>query len=202
MKIFCVGRNYVDHISELNNEVPNLPVIFMKPKSALTRKDHPIPYPEFTEDLQYEAEVVIQIKKNGKNIEADKAHEYYDKWTLGIDFTARDIQNKLKSKGLPWELAKSFDNSAAVGELMPLNNHIQNTEFKLLVNEQEVQVGNTKDMIFPINNLIAYISKYFSIQMGDLIFTGTPAGVGTILPSDTIEGFLDGACVLKTEMKF
>jgi len=201
MKIFCIGRNYQEHINELNNETPVSPVVFMKPKSAIARKGFPIPYPTFTEDLQYEAEVVIQIKKNGKKIEVASAHEYYDTWTLGIDFTARDIQNKLKSKGLPWELAKSFDNSAVVGEFMPINNRIQNTAFKLLINDDAVQEGNTKDMIFSIDRIISYISQYFSIQMGDLIFTGTPAGVGSILPFDEVKGYLDGKEVFNTIIK-
>jgi acylpyruvate hydrolase len=201
MKIFCIGRNYIDHIHELNNEKPTEPIIFMKPKSALSRPNFPIKYPDFTEDLHYEAEVVIRINKNGKNIPIHEAHQYYNEWSLGIDFTARDIQNQLKSKGLPWEKAKAFDNSAFVGNFAPIPQNKYDVNFQLYINNELKQDGNTKDMMFKFDEIITHISKYFSIQIGDLIFTGTPAGVGILLPYDELRGVLNGQEVFNTIIK-
>ncbi len=201
MKIFCIGRNYRAHIEELNNKTPEAPVVFMKPKSALARINHPIKYPDFTENLHYEAEIVYKICKNGKNIPANEAHQYYNEWTLGVDLTARDLQENLKKNGLPWEIAKSFDNSAFVGEFLPVSADRKNTIFEFYVNEELKQKGNTADMIYDIDEIIAYISTYFSIQIGDLIFTGTPAGVGALLPYDTVRGVLNGQEVFDNMIK-
>jgi acylpyruvate hydrolase len=203
MKIICVGRNYLDHIHELGNDIPKKPLIFIKPSSALARKDKPINFPDFTDDLEYECEVVIQICKNGKQITEQDASQYYNKWTLGIDFTARDIQNQLKKAGHPWELAKAFDNAAVIGDLLDITSstNIQEASFQLLLNDEKVQDGNTKNMIFKIDYLVSYISKFFTLQIGDLIFTGTPAGVGSILPYDELKGFLNKKKVLDISMK-
>lgn len=201
MKIFCIGRNYREHIDELKNEVPKEPVIFLKPKSALARNEIAIPFPSFTDDLHYESEVVIKIKKNGKNISKESAHQYYNQWTLGIDFTARDLQTNLKKKGLPWEISKGFDNSAYLGEFMDITADKQNTNFEFYVNDELAQKGNTKDMIFDFDDIIHHISQYFSIQIGDVIFTGTPAGVGSLLPFDEMRGVLNGKEVFQNIIK-
>lgn len=202
MKIICIGRNYIEHIKELNNKVPKEPVIFLKPKTAIANLGFPVYYPKFTDDLQYEAEVVIKICKNGARIKEDQARNYFKEWTVGLDLTARDLQTKLKKQGLPWELSKAFDNSAILGEFVPVPyDTMHSTEFELLQNEERVQLGNTKDMIFSVEKLIAYVSKYFTLQMGDLIFTGTPAGVGTILPYDEFEAKLDGVSLLRFEIQ-
>jgi len=177
MKIICVGRNYVDHIAELNNERPDEPVLFIKPDTALVAKDFPFVLPEFSQDIHYEAEVVVKICKVGKHISPKFAPKYYDQISLGIDFTARDVQSKLKEKGLPWEKAKAFDNSAAVGKFFPVTtfDSLEHLNFSFLQNGKEVQVASTAQMIWGINELIAEISKYFTLKTGDLIFTGTPA---------------------------
>lgn len=198
MKIICIGRNYLSHIEELKNEIPKEPVIFMKPKTAVANLGFQIYYPTFTEDLQFEAEVVVRICKNGKRIKAENAKEYFKEWTIGLDLTARDIQTKLKKQGLPWELAKSFDNSAVLGTFVPVPyDKMYDTSFELYQNEERVQLGNTKNMIYNIEQIIAYVSKFFTLQMGDLIFTGTPEGVGMILPYDEFEGKLGGESLLK-----
>ena len=191
MKIFCIGRNYVDHVKELSNAVPTEPVIFMKPITAL----HPIRnyfyIPEFSNDVHYEAELVIQINNHGRSIEEQFAHKYYNEYTLGLDLTARDVQKDLKSKGLPWEIAKGFDFSAHLGDFMSLKNQdINDIDFELKINGNQVQIGNSKDMIFNCNQLVAHISKYFTLNKGDVIFTGTPAGVGPIKKGDTLEGYI------------
>lgn len=192
MKIICIGRNYAEHAKELNNPLPKEPVIFMKPKSALARPGIPIHYPQFTDNLQYECEVVLKICKNGKQIPKKFAGQYFNQWTVGIDFTARDIQTKLKNAGLPWECAKAFDDSAVVGEFIDFNEtELYSSQFSLNVNKQQVQLGNTADLIFRFEELISYISNYFTLQIGDLIFTGTPSGVGAVLPFDELEGFLN-----------
>lgn len=192
MKIICVGRNYSDHINELNNEKPQNPVLFMKPDTALTNTEMPFPIPEFSDNVQYEAEIVVKINKTGKHIQPEFAHKYYDKIALGIDFTARDTQQYLKEKGLPWEKAKAFDNSAVVSDFFPKENYdLQNLSFTLQCNQQVVQSGNTKDMLWKTDELIAYISTYFTLKTGDMIFTGTPAGVGKINSGDKLEGFLE-----------
>ena len=203
MKIICIGRNYAEHAKELKNDLPTEPVIFMKPKNALLLPGKPIYYPEFTKDLQYECEVVVRICKNGKFIQEKFAHKYYDEVTLGIDFTARDLQREQQKKGLPWEIAKAFDGSAYLGEFIPITEDIavQNLDFYLTKNEVKVQVGNTADMIFTIDKLITHISKLFTVNIGDLIFTGTPAGVGPVLIDDRLEGYLLGKKVMEIEVK-
>lgn len=203
MKIFCVGRNYSDHAKELGNAVPDEPVIFMKPKSALLQPHTPFYYPEFTNELHYECELVLRICKNGKYIQEKFAGKYYDAITVGIDFTARDIQAQLKEKGLPWEKAKAWDNSAAIGKWVPVG-EIKNRKdipFSLLKNKEQVQKGASSQMIFSFDYLVAHISNYFSINIGDLIFTGTPAGVGELVVGDEMEGYLDDTQLLTLEVK-
>ncbi|MGN6477094.1 MAG: fumarylacetoacetate hydrolase family protein [Flavipsychrobacter sp.] len=192
MKIICIGRNYAEHAKELNNDVPTEPVIFIKPRTALLFPEKPLYYPEFTDDLQYECELVYKICKNGKYIKEKFAHKYYNAVTVGIDFTARDLQQKLKSKGLPWDLAKAFDGSAAVGEFMPISADmdLDNINFSLKRNGETVQQGNSHDMIFTIDQIIEYVSMYFTLNIGDLIFTGTPAGVGPVNVYDELEGYI------------
>jgi len=203
MKIFCIGRNYADHAKELGNQLPEEPVIFMKPKSALLQGHTPFYYPEFTNELHYEAELVIRISKNGKYIQEKHATNYYNAITVGIDFTARDIQSRLKEKGLPWEKAKSFDNSAAVGKFIDITlaMNLKNINFSFSKNKEIVQKDNSKSMIFSIDKIIADISIYFSLNIGDLIFTGTPAGVGECIVGDTLEGYLEKEQVLSLEIK-
>lgn len=194
MKIFCVGRNYVAHAKELHNEVPSEPIIFMKPKNALLQQNEPFYYPDFTVDLHYECELVIRMCKNAKAVAEKYASRYYDKVGLGIDFTARDLQKKLKEAGHPWEKAKAFDKSAALGKLLPVSGmeNISDLHFHLLKNGEKVQEGHTADMLFSVDALIAHISKYFTLNIGDLIYTGTPAGVGRTRIDDRLEGFLEG----------
>jgi len=203
MKIFCVGRNYSDHAKELGNEVPDEPVIFMKPKSALLQPHTPFYYPEFTNELHYECELVLRISKNGKYIQEKFANKYYDAVTAGIDFTARDIQNELKEKGLPWEKAKAWDNSAVIGKWIPLTNIKNKKEihFGLYKNKELVQQGNSKDMTYNFDYLISYISNFFSINIGDLVFTGTPKGVGEIVVGDEIEAFIEEESMLTLDVK-
>ncbi|OLY93574.1 2-keto-4-pentenoate hydratase/2-oxohepta-3-ene-1,7-dioic acid hydratase (catechol pathway) [Cnuella takakiae] len=203
MKIFCVGRNYTEHAKELGNAVPEEPVIFMKPKSALLQPHTPFYYPEFTNELHYECELVLRICKNGKYIQEKFANKYYDAITVGIDFTARDIQAQLKEKGLPWEKAKSWDNSAAIGKWVPIA-EIKNRKdipFRLFKNKEQVQKGASSQMIFSFDFLVSYISQFFSINIGDLIFTGTPAGVGELVVGDEVEGYLEDAQLLALEVK-
>ena len=192
MKIICIGRNYIDHAKELNNPIPSEPLVFMKPSSALLIKNRPLYYPEFTKDLHYEVELVVKISKNGRNISSEFAHKYYDEIGLGIDFTARDIQSKCKAKGHPWEKAKAFDYSALISEFVPLKKkNIQDLQFHLNINGEKVQHGYTKDMIFSVDVLLEHLSKYFKLQIGDLIYTGTPAGVGPLKIGDQLEGYLE-----------
>ncbi|HEU4901291.1 MAG TPA: fumarylacetoacetate hydrolase family protein [Flavisolibacter sp.] len=203
MKIFCVGRNYVDHAKELKNEVPDEPVIFMKPKSALLQPHTPFYYPEFTNELHYECELVLRIAKNGKYIQEKFANKYYDAVSVGIDFTARDIQNELKQKGLPWEKAKAWDNSAVVGKWVPFAN-LKNknaVNFALYKNKELVQQGNSEDMLFSFDYIVSYISNFFSINIGDLIFTGTPAGVGEAVVGDELEGYMEDQNLFTLEVK-
>ena len=196
MKIICIGRNYIDHAKELNNPVPTNPVVFMKPPSALLLKNKPFYIPEFTQNVHYEVEVVIKIAKNGRHVQPEFATDYYKEVALGVDFTARDVQSQLKKKGHPWEIAKGFDNSAVLSEFLPIERVNQTAiPFHLKKNEVVVQAGNTKDMIFSMEDIIVYVSKFFKLQMGDYIFTGTPAGVGPVAMGDRLEGFLE----LKTE---
>jgi len=202
MKIICIGRNYAEHAKELNNPLPKEPVIFLKPKSALARPGLPIHYPEFTDNLQYECEVVLRVCKNGKQIPQKYARQYFDQWTVGIDFTARDVQNRLKTEGLPWEIAKAFDDSAVVGKFVPVDyDNLYSTSFSLSLNQETVQRGHTSDLIFSFEKLISHISQYFTLQIGDLIFTGTPQGVGQVLPYDTLEGYLNHEKMFEIEIR-
>lgn len=192
MKIICVGRNYADHIKELNNERPSDPVIFIKPDSAVLPKEQDFYIPEFSQDLHYEVEVLVKIKKVGKHIDVDFSHTYYDEIGLGIDFTARDLQAELKEKGLPWEKAKGFDGSAVVGNWLPKTDFkdINNIDFQLKKNNEVVQHGNTGLMIWKVDELISYVSRFFTLKKGDVIFTGTPAGVGRVVTNDYLSGSL------------
>lgn len=203
MKIFCVGRNYAAHAAELGNEIPDEPVIFMKPKSALLQPHTPFYYPEFTNELHYECELVLRISKNGKYIQEKFASKYFDAITVGIDFTARDIQNELKEKGLPWEKAKAWDNSAAIGKWKPLTEikNKNNINFGLYKNKELVQQGNSGLMINSFDRIVSYISNYFSVNIGDLVFTGTPAGVGEIVVGDEVEAFMEDESLLALEVK-
>lgn len=192
MKIICIGRNYSEHARELNNAVPESPIIFMKPSTALLVNEKDFYYPDFTSDLHYEGEIVLKISRNGKAIEPEHAHKYYEEIAFGIDFTARDLQQKCKEKGLPWEIAKAFDHSAVLSPFISLSQVADPAaiEFQLNLNGQTVQHGNTRDMLFPFDQIIAYASRFFKLLQGDLIFTGTPAGVGPVKPGDLLEGFI------------
>ncbi|MER3464587.1 MAG: 2-hydroxyhepta-2,4-diene-1,7-dioate isomerase [Chitinophagaceae bacterium] len=203
MKIFCIGRNYAAHAKELGNAVPDEPVIFMKPKSALLQAHTPFYYPEFTNELHYECELVLRISKNGKYIQEKFANKYYDAVTTGIDFTARDIQNEFKEKGLPWEKAKAWDNSAVIGKWLPLANikDRKNINFELHKNKETVQQGNSSQMIHDFDAIVGHISNFFSVNIGDLIFTGTPAGVGEVVVGDELEGFIEGESLFSLEIK-
>ena len=203
MKIICIGRNYVDHIAELQNERPTEPVIFLKPDTALLQKQFPFVIPEFSNDVHHEIEIVVKINKVGKYIDAKFAHKYYDEVTVGIDFTARDIQAKLKEKGLPWEKAKAFDGSAVLGDFVPKTEFasLDNVNFELTNNGAPVQVGNTEQMLWKIDELIAAASQYFTLKTGDVIYTGTPQGVAKVNPGDVLEGFLEGKKLFKVQVK-
>lgn len=203
MKIFCVGRNYVDHAKELGNAIPEEPVIFMKPKSALLKANSPFYYPEFSNELHYEIELVFRIAKNGKYVPEKQADKYVDAITVGIDFTARDVQNELKKKGLPWEKAKAWDNSAIVGQWILLEPERLKKPFlfSLTKNGETVQKGDSSLMIYPFNQIISHISSYFSLNIGDLLFTGTPAGVGECVVGDVLEGFIDDERLFELEIK-
>ena len=192
MKIICIGRNYADHAKEMNAELPGEPVFFMKPDTALLRNNEPFYYPEFTKDLHYECEVVLKISKVGKNIQEKFAHKYYEQISLGIDFTARDLQSKCKEKGLPWEIAKAFEHSAPLSDkfLSKEELDIKQLAFRLDLNGKTVQKGNTKDWIFNAEAIISYVSKFMTLKTGDLIFTGTPAGVGPVSIGDRLEGYI------------
>jgi acylpyruvate hydrolase len=194
MKIICIGRNYSEHAKEMNSPVPEEPVVFMKPDTALLKDNAPFFYPPFTKDLHHEIEVVLKICKVGKHIEPRFANRYYTEVGLGIDFTARDIQTECKKKGLPWEKGKAFDNSAPIGEFVPIEslNNKNGIAFHLDVNGVTVQKGNTHDMIFTFDALVSYISTFVTLRMGDLIFTGTPAGVGPVKIGDRLEGYMEG----------
>ncbi len=203
MKIICIGRNYTKHIEELKNERPSEPVIFMKPDSAILLKQHPFVIPEFSNDIHHEIELIVKINKVGKYIDTKFAHKYYDEISVGIDFTARDLQNELKAKGLPWEKAKSFDGSAVIGEFLPKNqfNSLENITFELTNNNKTVQKGNTDFMLWKIDELISYVSQYFTLKIGDIIFTGTPEGVAVVKSEDVLEGFLEGNKLFSIQIK-
>ncbi len=194
MKLICIGRNYAAHIEELENERPKEPVVFIKPDSAILPKEQDFYIPEFSNDVHYEVEILVKIKKVGKHISRQFAHTYYDEIGLGIDFTARDVQTQLKTKGLPWEKAKGFDGSAVVGKWLKKDKYenIDNLNFSLLKNGENVQKGNTSLMLWKIDELIAYVSTYFMLKKGDILFTGTPAGVGKVSPNDYLSGTLEG----------
>ena len=203
MKIICIGRNYANHIEELKNERPTEPVVFMKPDSAILLKQHPFVIPEFSEDIHHEIELIVKISKVGKYIEPKFAHKYYDEISVGIDFTARDLQEKLKQKGLPWEKAKAFDGSAVIGEFLPKTqfSSLENLIFELANNGQTVQKGCSSHMLWAIDELIAYVSQFFTLKIGDIIFTGTPAGVASVRPNDILEGFLEGQQLFRIQVK-
>jgi 2-keto-4-pentenoate hydratase/2-oxohepta-3-ene-1,7-dioic acid hydratase in catechol pathway len=199
MKIICIGRNYDAHIRELNNEVPEEPVIFIKPDTALLRNNNPFFIPDFSNEIHHEVELVVKIKKPGRHIPVQFAKDYYDEVSLGIDFTARDVQNRLKAKGLPWEKAKGFDHSAAIGAFFPLsilsendNHGINDCSFHLEKNGEVVQFGHTKHMIHRVDEIIAHVSEYFGLRIGDYIYTGTPEGVGPVSSGDQLKGVLAG----------
>jgi 2-keto-4-pentenoate hydratase/2-oxohepta-3-ene-1,7-dioic acid hydratase in catechol pathway len=203
MKIICIGRNYAEHIAELQNERPSEPVIFMKPDSAILPAHNPFYIPEFSNDIHYEVEIVVKINRLGKHIATRFAPKYYDEIGLGIDFTARDLQNKLKDKGLPWEKAKAFDGSAVIGDFLPKAHFedINAIEFGLIKNEEWVQKGNSSLMLWKIDEIIAYVSQYFTLKIGDLIFTGTPAGVGKVSPEDELKGFMGNQKMFEVKVK-
>jgi len=203
MKIFCVGRNYALHAKELGNAVPESPVIFMKPATALLKDNNPFYYPEFSNGIEYECELVLKICKNGKHIAEKFASDYYQEIGLGIDFTARDLQSQLKEKGLPWELAKAFDHSAVLGSFIDKKNiaNMQAISFEMTKNNEIVQTGNSNDVLFSFDYLIHFISTYFTLNTGDLIYTGTPAGVGKIAIGDIYEGKLEGQSLFLCEIR-
>ncbi len=204
MKIICIGRNYAKHAKELNNPLPQEPVFFLKPDTALLPKKQPFFIPNFSNDIHYEAEVVVKINRVGKNIQEKFASKYYEEIGLGIDFTARDLQQACKKEGLPWEKAKAFDSSAPVGQkFIPIAQiaDLNSLNFSLMINGEERQVGNTGDMIFSIDAIIAYISQFITLKIGDLIFTGTPEGVGPIKINDHLEGFIEQEKVLDLKIK-
>ncbi|PQL95868.1 fumarylacetoacetate hydrolase family protein [Apibacter adventoris] len=202
MKIICVGRNYTNHARELLNEIPKEPVLFLKPDTSILRAGEDFYIPEFTNDLQHEVEILIKISKVGKYIQPQFAGNYYSEIGLGIDFTARDLQNKLKANGLPWEKAKAFDHSSLIGNFVPKESlNLSNINFSLLKNKLLQQKGNTADMIFSLDNLISYISQYFTLKTGDIIFTGTPEGVSKVVQNDFLEGFIENKKVFEVSIK-
>ena len=204
MKIICIGRNYAKHAAELNNPIPQEPVVFLKPDTAILLKKHPFFIPEHSNEVHHEIEVVVKINRLGKHIEPRFAHKYYDEIGLGIDFTARDVQARCKEKGLPWEKAKAFDGSAAVSrffKLKDLKKPFTDIVFHLDINGKTVQKGTTKNMLFPVDELIAHVSKYFTLKTGDLIFTGTPAGVGQVHRDDLLELHLEGERIFYFNVK-
>lgn len=203
MKILCIGRNYADHIAELNNERPAEPVIFLKPDTAVLKDNEPFYHPDFSNDIHHEVEIVLKISKVGKNIEAKFAHKYYDEIGVGIDFTARDLQSKLKEKGLPWEKAKAFNGSAPISGFVSKTQFadLQNLNFHLEVNGKVRQKGNTHLMLWNFDEIIAEISKYFTLKTGDLVFTGTPAGVGKVVVGDKLTAFIESEEMMSFEVK-
>jgi len=202
MKIICIGRNYSEHIKELNNETPDEPAIFIKPDSALLRNNAPFFIPDFSNDIHHEVELVIKINKLGKHIPVEFAKDYYTEIGLGIDFTARDVQSKLKEKGLPWEKAKGFDHSAVISKFIPIQNYnLSDLNFSLTKNDTLVQEGNTKQMIHNIDEIIAHVSQYFTLKIGDYIFTGTPAGVGNVNTNDHLVGKIEDEVMFDFRVK-
>ena len=203
MKIICIGRNYAAHIEELDNERPTAPVVFLKPDTAILLKKQPFFIPDFSDDVHHEVEILVKIKKIGKHIDSKFAHTYYDEIGLGIDFTARDLQKQLKDKGLPWEKAKSFDGAAVVGEFFQKETlgALDNLKFSLEKNGEIAQEGNTALMLWNIDELISYVSKYFTLKIGDIIFTGTPSGVAKVKPNDTLTGYIEKTEVFSIKIK-
>lgn len=203
MKIFCIGRNYVAHAKELNNEVPDKPVVFMKPPTALLKDNKPFYHPDFSNDIHFETELVLKINKNGKYIDEKFANKYYDEIALGIDFTARDLQGELKAKGLPWELSKGFDNSAVIGSFINKADlpDVHKINFEMKLNGNTAQSGDSSLVLFSFDKIISFISQYFTLQKGDLIYTGTPAGVGKISIGDKLEGFMEGKLNFTIDIK-
>lgn len=203
MKILAIGRNYADHIEELKNERPDDPVVFLKPDTAIIKNNAPFYYPDFSSDIHHEVEVLIKICKEGKFIEEKFAHRYYDEIGIGIDFTARDIQQKAKEKGLPWAIAKGFNGSAPISSFVPKTDYksLQNLNFSLKVDGIIKQQGNTKMMLYSIDFLVTYLSKFFTLKKGDIIFTGTPKGVGPVKPGNKVEAFLEDQKLLEFEIK-
>lgn len=203
MKLICVGRNYAEHIKELNNERPDDPVIFMKPETAIPLKNEPFFYPEFSKDVHHEVEILVKINRVGKNIDEKFAHKYYDEIGIGIDFTARDLQSKLKAKGLPWELAKGFNGSAPISGFVPKTGFadLSNLNFHLDVNGETRQRGNTSLMLFKVDYLISFVSRYFLLQQGDVLFTGTPAGVGPVHVGDRLTAYIEDKPMLTFDVK-
>jgi 2-keto-4-pentenoate hydratase/2-oxohepta-3-ene-1,7-dioic acid hydratase in catechol pathway len=203
MKIICIGRNYTKHIEELHNERPEEPVVFLKPDSAVLLKQHPFVIPEFSDDIHHEVEILVRINKVGKYIDAKFAPNYYDEIGLGIDFTARDLQAKLKEKGLPWEKAKAFDGSAVIGNFLSKKDFssTENINFELKSNGNTVQKGNTSHMLWKIDELISYVSQFFTLKIGDIIFTGTPEGVAKVNPNDILEGYIENKKLFRIQVK-
>ncbi len=203
MKIIAIGRNYIEHAKELNNPIPKEPMFFMKPETALIRNNKPFFYPDFSKSVHYEAEIVVKICRLGKNIETRFAHRYYDELALGIDFTARDLQGKCKEKGKPWEIAKAFDGSAPISKFIDKSKFadIQSISFSLDLNDKRVQSGNTKDMIFSVDRLISYVSRFVTLKIGDLLFTGTPSGVGEVKIGDKLVGKIEDNVLLDFMVK-
>lgn len=203
MKIICIGRNYASHIKELQNERPDEPVLFLKPDTAVLQKQFPFVIPEFSNDVHHEVEVLVKINKVGKYIDAKFAHKYYDEIGLGIDFTARDVQSQLKEKGLPWEKAKAFDGAAVIGDWMPKEKFeaLDNISFEMTNNGVVVQKGSTSNMLWKIDELVAYASRYFTLRTGDVLFTGTPEGVAKVSPGDVLEGSIEGNKLFRIQVK-
>lgn len=202
MKIIGIGMNYAEHNKELNAATPMQPVVFMKPDSALLRENKPFFLPDFSSEIHYEVEVVLKINRLGKNIAPQFASRYYDEFALGVDFTARDLQNDFRVKGFPWELAKGFDNSAVVSSFLPMKDYEKNNiSFRLDINSKTVQTGNTANMIYSFDEIIAYVSRFFTLKIGDLIFTGTPAGVGKVAINDVLEGYVENQKMFSFKIK-
>ena len=203
MKLICIGRNYTEHIKELENEKPKDPVVFLKPDTSILLKKQPFFIPDFSDDVHHEVEILVKINRLGKYIDKKFAHKYYDEIGLGIDFTARDIQAQLKGKGLPWEKAKGFDGAAVIGNWIPKKEikDINNINFSLKKNDTIVQQGNTANMLWKIDELIEYVSKYFTLKIGDIIFTGTPAGVGKVITNDKLKGFIENTQMFSITVK-
>lgn len=202
MKIICIGQNYLAHIKELNSAIPDAPVFFFKPETALLTNHQPFYLPTFSREIHHEIEIVLKINRAGKNISEHDAHHYYDELTVGIDFTARDIQRSLKEKGLPWEKAKAFDGAAPIGEFVSKKTlSLADLNFHLDINGKTVQVGNTKDLLFSFEKIIAYVSQFVTVQKNDLILTGTPVGVGAVKSGDVLSGFLENKKLLSFEVK-